>query len=59
MNMKIATIKKSATLLMGIFLLAGFSFDLQAQDKPVLGDEFIFFIDGANVKIPTLDGRIH
>lgn len=39
-------------------ILAGITPSTQAQTKPSLGEEFIFFIDGANVLIPMLDGTV-
>ena len=54
-----ATIKKSAALFFGVFLLVGFTVDANAQSKPVMSEDgFIFFINGANVQIPTVQGTI-
>ncbi len=54
-----ATIKKSAALLLGAVLVVGLASATYAQDKPVMDDEgFIFFINGANVQIPQLNGSV-
>lgn len=54
-DMKTATIKWS-TFMLAICFLFGSSMTTQAQTNPDLGEEFIFFIDGLNVLIPTSDG---
>lgn len=52
-----ATIKRSAALLLGAVLVVGLASATYAQDKPVMDEEgFIFFINGANVQIPQLNG---
>jgi hypothetical protein len=51
------TVKKRLQWTFGLFsvLLLSTSM-LQAQNKPVITDSYIFFIDGANVLIPSLEG---
>lgn len=51
------TVKKRLQWTFGLFcaLLLTTS-ALQAQNKPVITDSYIFFIDGANVLIPSLEG---
>lgn len=53
-----ATIKKAISLTFGVALLVGITGAVHAQDKPTLGEEFVFFINGANVEIPILDGDV-
>ncbi|MFN1834204.1 T9SS type A sorting domain-containing protein [Balneola sp. MJW-20] len=56
--MKTVTIKLSAFLL-AFFFMIGSSVGVQAQTTNAdLGEEFIFFIDGVNVQIPTSDGFV-
>jgi len=56
--MKIATIYRNTCLVLGMMFMVGSFSNVQAQTKPVLDTEFVFFIDGANVEIPTLDGTV-
>ncbi len=57
--MKTATTKWSALSLLAICFLIGSSVNVQAQyTNADLSEEFIFFIDGANVQIPTLEGNV-
>jgi len=51
------TVKKRLQWSFGLLCTLLFATNvLQAQNKPVITDNYIFFIDGANVLIPTLDG---
>ncbi|GAB5410787.1 MAG: hypothetical protein BalsKO_31520 [Balneolaceae bacterium] len=53
-----ATMRSFAYMLLGVMITAGLSNQIIAQDAPSLGEEFIFFINGANVQIPTLGGAV-
>ncbi|MEQ9263941.1 MAG: T9SS type A sorting domain-containing protein [Balneolaceae bacterium] len=53
-----ATIKKAATLCLGLLIMAGFSVVTNAQNASFENGKFVFFIDGLNVQIPESDGTV-
>lgn len=50
--------KVLSTWMLVLSVSMGLASNSQGQTKPSLGDKFIFFIDGANVQIPILDGLV-
>lgn len=54
--MDFGTVKKS--VLASLFCILGISVNTFAQEKPAIEEDFVFFIDGANVSIPILDGTV-
>lgn len=52
-----ATIKKRAFFSLSVFFALAFTLNVNAQ-KTDLGEKFIFFVNGANIEVPTLDGTV-
>lgn len=55
-----ATMKKATSLLLGTFVLASFSVVVNAQTTNAIFEDgkFVFFIDGVNVQVPSIDGTV-